>query len=319
MTSVDRAQSNLLSIRDHESLEWESVGCNLCGTSTTSFTRRRTYHQLQCDLIYNLCLNCDLLYLNPRPTTHSLTKLYASREYFQGGSKSIGYSDYLGEESFRRKTARAKLLRLEQMLGRKGRLLEIGCAAGFFAVEARDRGWQVTGIDISQPMVDYARNKFSLEAYAVSLEALDPQTHLQIRQDSFDVVTCWGTTSNFVKPLDNFRKINGLLKDSGIFIFNATNHRSLTAHFFGSHWFLYGPSSAHIYSRGSIRKLLKISGFVERKISLDWYHLTLSKFVSKLPVLLGRSFNRWPSVRLMENHAFSFPNLGYYEVIASKK
>src|SRR3989338_750259 len=182
------------------------------------------------------------------------------------------------------------------MLGRKGRLLEIGCAAGFFAVEARDRGWQVTGIDISQPMVDYARNKFSLEAYAVSLEALDPQTHLQIRQDSFDVVTCWGTTSNFVKPLDNFRKINGLLKDSGIFIFNATNHRSLTAHFVGSHWFLYGPSSAHIYSLGSIRKLLKISGFVERKISLDWYHLTLSKFVSKLPVLLGRSFNRWPSV-----------------------
>ena len=40
------------------------------------------------------------------------------------------------------------------------RLLDVGCAAGFFMQDAKNAGWEVQGIDIAKPALDFAKKEF---------------------------------------------------------------------------------------------------------------------------------------------------------------
>ena len=44
-----------------------------------------------------------------------------------------------------------------------GPLLDVGCAAGFFVDEATRTGWQARGVDVSRPMVDWARARLGAD------------------------------------------------------------------------------------------------------------------------------------------------------------
>src|SRR5436305_6016046 len=80
--------------------------------------------------------------------------LYYTENYFSGGHAD-GYSDYLGsEEVLRREFARTVAFIRRYRGG--GRLLEIGCAYGFFLMEARGH-FDVIGLELAAEAADHAR------------------------------------------------------------------------------------------------------------------------------------------------------------------
>jgi len=44
------------------------------------------------------------------------------------------------------------------------KLLEVGCAAGFFLKIAQEEGWQVCGVEVMTPAVEYARSVWIIKA-----------------------------------------------------------------------------------------------------------------------------------------------------------
>lgn len=71
---------------------------------------------------------------------------------------AAAYDDFVGDYMYERWTAR--LLAKAVEAGAKGnRLLDIGCGTGLSLISMVDRGWQVTGCDVSPLMLEVGRSR----------------------------------------------------------------------------------------------------------------------------------------------------------------
>ncbi len=107
------------------------------------------------------CSGCGLRFLRVQPAGESLAELYAP-EYFERDFR-CGRSDtaYASEEAFRAEN-RGLLEAFEALVPRRPgarprRLLEVGCAGGWLLKHARERGWEVRGVELSSSAVAHAR------------------------------------------------------------------------------------------------------------------------------------------------------------------
>jgi SAM-dependent methyltransferase len=141
-------------IRDAGPLAARSLGhCVLC----------RGTHLKPLPLVYEFrgsfplveCASCGLRFLAVQPSGEGLAALYGA-EYFERdfrcGRSAAAYSS---EETFRAENE--GLLDAFERLGPPGRLLEVGSAAGWLLKHARERGWQVRGVEFSAEAVAHAR------------------------------------------------------------------------------------------------------------------------------------------------------------------
>jgi SAM-dependent methyltransferase len=112
-----------------------------------------------------------------------------------------------------------------------GRLLDVGCGTGAHTVSFRDAGWDVTGIDLSEDMLGYARDR-GLDVVQGNAQALP------FGDASFDaVVSLWTHTD-----ADDFpaavREAGRVLRPGGPFVY------------FGPHPCFVGPHSRFIRAEG---------------------------------------------------------------------
>ena len=102
------------------------------------------------------CPRCRLAFYAGRVDP---AKLYTP-EYFRGAE----YRDYVGDRRLIQKDF-ARRIRALRKLKPGGRLLEIGCAFGFFLDLAREH-WEARGLDVVDECVRYAREELGVAAEA---------------------------------------------------------------------------------------------------------------------------------------------------------
>ena len=102
-----------------------------------------------------------------------------------------------------------------------GKLLDVGCALGIFLNLAKERGWEICGIDISSYSTSYARQSFGLEVHTGELH------DAQFAGKMFDVVTLWDVFEHFPNPVEQLLEIHRVLKDDGIILLNIPNEAGL--------------------------------------------------------------------------------------------
>ena len=112
---------------------------------------------------------------------------------------------------------RRSLDTIERKLGRKGRLLDIGCGHGFFMKLALSRGWQAEGIEVSAPAVRQARDVFKLTVYDKPLEFLG------LAPESYDLVTLWRVLDLLPEPRKELERINRVMKPGGLVWLRVNN------------------------------------------------------------------------------------------------
>lgn len=148
------------------------------------------------------------------------------------------------------------------------KILDVGCGCGFFLLAAKKEGWDATGLDISQPAVNHAKNNLGLEAlHSTISEAKFPD-------NSFDLVTMWDVVEHLDKPSIVFNEIRRILKPSGLLVVETPNVKSLIhliAHvsykvslgrlkYFVNR--IYIPSHLYYFSRRPLSDMLQRNGFV---------------------------------------------------------
>src|SRR5712671_7009083 len=120
--------------------------CPACGHVTK---QRLLFLKNGCDIWQ--CQSCGL---GRTQTTGFDPKTYYTGDYFSG-QHSDGYSDYRAAEPvLRREFAHSVAFIRSYRQG--GRLLDLGCAYGFFLKEA-ERYFEVAGIELAEDAAAYAR------------------------------------------------------------------------------------------------------------------------------------------------------------------
>ena len=92
---------------------------------------------------------------------------------------------------------------------RSGRLLESGCATGWFLDEARRRGYQVQGLELSNVAAEWGRTRLDLPVFTGTLaQAAFPAA-------SFDIVALRHVFEHLSDPFPELREINPVLEPGG--------------------------------------------------------------------------------------------------------
>ena len=102
------------------------------------------------------------------------------------------------------------------------RLLDVACGEGSFAVAMAQKGWQVTGVDQSQPMIDLACARASAAEAAVEFFVEDMRS-LPYKGE-FDLVTCFFDSMNYLLTIRDLQEAIRCafesLKPGGMYIFD---------------------------------------------------------------------------------------------------
>jgi 2-polyprenyl-3-methyl-5-hydroxy-6-metoxy-1,4-benzoquinol methylase len=157
------------------------------------------------------CRLCGLVYVSPRPRQRSeLDVLYTNARY---SSRQVAHALHEG----RTREAQWRLDQLESYAAARGTLLDVGCSAGSFLLAARERGWDVHGIDVSPDAVRHASTALNLDARVATLE------DAPFAPRSFDAITIFECIEHMLQPGEALRAAWRLLKDDGVLLITTPN------------------------------------------------------------------------------------------------
>ena len=77
----------------------------------------------------------------------------------------------------------------------KGRILDIGCARGYFSYFMQQNGWDAYGNDLSEYEIEIGKRQFGLKLFVGDL------CELQFPDEYFDVITMWDVIEHLQAPL----------------------------------------------------------------------------------------------------------------------
>ena len=185
------------------------------------------------------CPVCGLVFVSPRLTSEALQRLYDEPAYHQGVYGGASWSP-------------AMLLQREWTSGRLAlagretphapagaRLLEVGAGHGLFMAAARERGYDVTGVELSVNAAAHARDVLGLTMHSTQLE----DAPLNGR---FDVICAWDTIEHVPDPVAFWRAVRERLADDGVVLFSTPYFSSLPSRLMRDRWWTLKPTE-HIW------------------------------------------------------------------------
>lgn len=268
----------------------EYINCNLCGSSKAKvLISEGPFNIVQCK-------QCGLVYKNPRLSEEEMLEEFISKSISLQHKRVIWYDSKI--ELFKK-----NLERIERYSS-KGRMLDVGCGYGTFLKMAKDNGWQVRGVEITNPAYKYVKEKLGLNIFKGTLK----KAHFP--DEYFDVITLWDLLDQLNDPFAELLEINRILKRDGLVIFRM---RNVTFHFITHLMFgklveklkinppiflLYG------FSRRTVEKMLSKAGFRNIKV-------VNSELTKGDPYSTGETFTGF-GMRLIKKLTLSLCQLIFY-------
>lgn len=194
------------------------------------------------------CLDCGLRALSPMPTLDQMVDINAEtvHPFFNACLED--------EESYRAYFAH-KLDDLQRERP-SGKLLDVGCGAGFFLDAARSRGYEVAGVDLSPVPAAYARDALGLDVTVSSLYGYGAPS------DSFDAVTIFQTIEHDPDPAALSSELFRILAPGGVLMVTTPAADGFVARAMGRRWFGYrNVEHVSFFSKRSLRYALERAGF----------------------------------------------------------
>jgi len=87
---------------------------------------------------------------------------------------------------------------IEEVLPSSGRMLDLGCGTGRHLLHFARRGWDVCGVDLSEPMLGQASRKMAEEQLRADLFQADILDLSFLAADSFDAAICMFSTLGMI-------------------------------------------------------------------------------------------------------------------------
>jgi 2-polyprenyl-3-methyl-5-hydroxy-6-metoxy-1,4-benzoquinol methylase len=276
----------------------EAVPCFLCGDDAYDvvYEARRDLEK-DADLVRKFrasgdellidqlvrCRRCQFQYVTPR-----LRGDLILAGYTQGDDPT-----YVSQLVARERTFAGSLVQIERVAGgRKGKLLDIGTAAGAFVAAARSRGWEAEGCEPNTWLAEWGARHYGI---TIRQGTVFDQPY---EAGSFDVVTLWDVIEHTLNPRDMLNRCASLLKPGGLLVVNYPDIGSWIARALGRRWLFLTSVHLFYFNRTTMRRMLEETGFgVEvvrphvQRLELDYILFrgaVLSQMLSRAARAAGR-------------------------------
>jgi len=235
-------------------IELELVPCDFCKSTEfkVQYSKPDLYTWFS-SYEFNVvkCDNCDLVYVNPRPTMKSMSSYYPPK-YFSKRDTDTAHKRYTKQLNYLPALSNEKVL-------------DIGCAKGDFLAFLHKRypdldlyGCDAFNDNIIHSNVEFCNTELSDAPY---------------KSDYFDVVTAWAVFEHLHFPSSYFKELGRILKPAGKFIFLVPNADSL----YGKKSYREDlPRHLHHFSRETVEKYANQYG-----LKLNTIHYTNDVFNGK--------------------------------------
>jgi 2-polyprenyl-3-methyl-5-hydroxy-6-metoxy-1,4-benzoquinol methylase len=252
--------------------------CELCERDT----EQQLLYAIRSCAIYR-CEACGLG-STALPADVNVLQIY-DESYFRGG-QSDGYGDYLASEDVLRREFRGSIERLRRHVPSRGRLLEVGCAYGFFLAEARPY-FDCVGVEVSAAAVEHSRR--------LGLDVRQGVLSQEIANDlgTFDAVVMLDVIEHLDRPADTLRLLASILRPNGVVMISTGDWGSAVARVMGRRWRLMTPPQhLFFFSRRTLTSMLQKAGFEVLSSTHPWKvvpvglmaYQVVSRLGFKLPV-----------------------------------
>lgn len=250
-------------------MERAPAACILCGATDRSPLIERdgwTVHR---------CAGCGLGVLDPRPDREELGRLY-EKEYFDSQ-----YREGLqpGSPEMRRRISQEDhRIRFFRRFKKRGLVVDIGCGMGYFLYAARQAGYEVTGVDISDHAASYVRDTLGIPMRTGHIDAVD------VPEGSVDVATMWHFLEHTDDPRRYVEKVARWLKPDGLLVIDVPNYEGTDAQKTWQDWVGWQlPYHFHHFTPSTLALLLSQHGFdvIAKK---DYHSEVIKERLRRIPV-----------------------------------
>lgn len=203
-------------------------------------------------LLYDESLN--MLVTKPQP--QNLDKYYKSENYISHTDASTTIIDKI-YQTVKKYSLRKKVGLVQKYCSNGKTLLDVGAGTGDFLLTAKNRDWDVEGIEPNQNAKIRAQEK-GIDLYP-TLEKL--------LRKKYDVITLWHVLEHLPNLDDQIDKLVSLLNEKGTLVIAVPNFKSYDAQHYQNFWAAYDvPRHLWHFSKEAIEKLFSDHGMKVVKV-----------------------------------------------------
>lgn len=234
-----------------------SMKCYLCTTPMRPLFEKNGY------MIYR-CPSCGLAQTDLRQDYDEFVREHYAKGYFTGDASKVAYVDYKDDKPMIVRNMRVFLQAIKREKP-EGRLLDVGCALGFFVELALREGYDAYGFDPSGYAVAEAKKLVGADRIR------EASTHTATYPEhSFDVITLFDVFEHLADPARDLARLYKFLKPDGILVLATGDTDSVLARTIKRRWTFYiPPQHLFFFNRKTLTTLLTREGFTPAR----WFRI----------------------------------------------
>lgn len=210
------------------------------------------------------CTSCGLVRTDLNRKYEEFVEEHYNRGYFTGDPTRSAYINYKDDKKFIVKNME-KFLRELRKYKPKGKLLDVGCALGFFVELTLKHGYDSYGFDPSSYAA--AEAKKLVEPSRIKQGTIGSVSY---PKKYFDVITLFDVFEHLGDPLKDMQKLSKFLKDDGVFVIATGNTNSVMAKVLKRRWTFYiPPQHLFFFNKHTMTDLLKKCSLVP----VEWFKI----------------------------------------------
>jgi 2-polyprenyl-3-methyl-5-hydroxy-6-metoxy-1,4-benzoquinol methylase len=245
--------------------------CPICGSPHATLKFKAKDYTVSNELFHIVtCDSCRLIYTNPRPAANEAGPYYHASAYISHSDTNEGIVNKL-YHAIRHFTLKSKTNWIEPEKKGNKELLDIGCGNGHFLAAAKDKGWNINGLELDPETAARAASLTGL-SIASSLKEISAEK-------PFQVITLWHVLEHVYELEEYFQFFQRHLAKDGKLLFALPNPASFDANYFGEYWAAYDvPRHIYHFTPATISALAEKYGFKLKKsrgLVFDSFYISL--------------------------------------------
>lgn len=238
----------------------QNLSCYLCGSTKCSKIHDKIRYDLsprpyQCD-------QCNFVFLYPRMTPE------AEKEFYEKFYRST-YDNQEAEKLWKASLpeAKSRVSRFMNLYSKETRVLEIGCASGYFLFSVKEHVKSTTGVELTTDFVRYARGR-----------GLDVRESLnEVPDNSCDLIFMFHVLEHIEDPIQFLKDLKKKLSHSGKLIIEVPNVDDVlvSTYKIKSHLdFYWEIAHKYYFSKDTLKQVMDRAGYKSEIHPLQRYDLS---------------------------------------------